>query len=174
MSFKNISFGTPEEFNVLIEIPKGSQNKYEYNEETDKIELDWVFVNDFCLPYNYGLIPQTRGGDGDNLDAFVISSQPIDIGTVVKCRAIGIIKLIDKGEQDDKIIAVSLNDSEYNKYQDIKELSFDYVNIFEEFFKELAIQKNKIMEIKGFKGKEKALEDLESARENFKELKFRE
>ena len=167
MGFKNIPFGTPKEFNVIVEIPKGSQNKYEYNEETDKIELDWVFVNNFCFPYNYGFIPQTKAGDGDSLDAFVLSSSPINRGTIVKSRAIGIIKLIDRGEQDDKIIAVSLTDSEYNECQDIRELSFDYETIFKDFFKELAIQKNKVMEIKGFKGREKALQELKSTSQKF-------
>ncbi len=162
MSFKNIPFGKIDEFNVIIEIPKGSEKKYEYNEESDQIELDWVFTDGFSFPYNYGFIPQTKGGDNDPVDAFVLSSLPINKGTIIKCRAIGIIKLIDRGEQDDKIIAVSLTDLEYNKYEDLSELSFDYKKIFEEFFKELAIQKNKVMEIKGFEGKERAEEELKS------------
>jgi len=165
MSFKNIPFWKIDEFNVIIEIPKGSQNKYEYNEETDEIELDWVFINDFCFPYNYGFIPQTKGGDGDNLDAFVISSRPIDIGTVVKCRAIGIIEQIDREEQDDKIIAIALADPEYNKYQELEELPFDYEATFKEFFDELQIQKNKTIETKAYHGRKRALEELKSARE---------
>jgi len=168
MSFKNIQFGTPEEFNVIIEIPKGSKNKYEHNEETDEIELDWVFVNDFCFPYNYGFIPQTKGGDGDNLDVFVISSHPIDIGTIVKCRAIGMIEQIDRGEQDDKIIAIALADPEYNKCKELEELTFDYEVIFKKFFDELQVQKNKTIETKAYHGSKRALEELKSARQNFK------
>ncbi len=164
MNFKNIPFGAIDGFNVLIEIPKGSQNKYEYNENSDAMELDWVFTNTFCFPFNYGFIPQTKGGDGDCLDVFAISSQPINVGTVVKCRAIGIIKLLDRGEEDDKVIAVALADPEYHKHENISDLSFDYKTIFKEFFKELGIQKNKIMELKGFKGREEALREIEKSR----------
>ena len=163
MSYKNISFGKPDEFNVIVEIPQGSKNKYELNEKTGEIELDWVFTNDFCFPFNYGSIPQTKGGDGDCLDVFVLSSHPINMGTVVKCRAIGIIKLIDRGEQDDKIIAVALADTEYSKYKDISELPFDYETIFTDFFKELGIQKNKVMTIEGFEGESEALKELNKA-----------
>jgi inorganic pyrophosphatase len=162
MSFKNIPFGTIDEFNVIIEISKGSQSKYEYNEEIDEMELDWVFVNDFCFPYNYGFIPQTKGGDGDPLDAFVISSQPINMGTVVKCRAIGMIELIDRGEKDDKILAIALADPEHNKCQNLEDLPFDYKSIFKEFFDELQVQKNKIMEIKAYRDKDRALKELKS------------
>jgi len=162
MSFKNVPFGKIDEFNVIIETPKGSEKKYEYNEESDQIELDWVFTDGFSFPYNYGFIPQTRGGDNDPADVLVLGSLPIERGTILKCRAIGIMKLIDRGEQDDKIIAVSLIDSEYNKYQDIKELPFDYQYILKEFIKELSIQKDKIMEIKGFEGKEITLKELKS------------
>jgi len=168
MSFKNIPFGEINEFNVIIEISKGSEKKYEYNEESDQIELDWVFTDGFSFPYNYGFIPQTRGGDNDPLDVLVLGSLPIGKGTILKCRAIGIMKLIDRGEQDDKIIAVSLTDPEYNKYQDIKELLFDYQSILKKFIKELSIQKNKVMEIKSFEGKEKALEELKSCIQKIK------
>lgn len=163
MSYKNIPFGTLQEFNVLIETPKGSQNKYEYNEEVDEMELDWVFANDFRSPFNYGFIPGTKGGDGDHLDAFVISSQPMDIGTIVKCRAVGMIEQIDRGEKDNKILVVAIVDPEYNKYEDLKELPFDYKAIFKDFFDEIMIQKNKIIKIKGYYGKKRALKELSSA-----------
>ena len=166
MSSKTVPFGKIEAFNVLIEIPKGSQNKYEYNEDLDKMELEQSFTGDFCLPFNYGFIPQTKGGDGDCLDAFVISSQPISIGTIVKCRAIGIIKLLDRGEQDDKVIAVALADPEYSKCKDIGELSFDYETVFKKFFKELSIQENKIIELKEFAGREEALREIKESRIN--------
>ncbi len=168
MSYKNIPFGNIDKFNVLVEIPKGSENKYEYDEKLDVMALEWVFRGGFCFPFNYGFIPETLGGDGDNLDVFVITSHPIPQGTIVKCRAIGIIELLDRGEQDNKIISVPVVDGEYKNCENLSALPFDYKTIFEKFFKELAIQKNKIMEIKGFLDKPQAIEELEKARKNFK------
>jgi len=167
MSFNNIPFGKIDEFNVIVEISKGSQNKFEFNEELDEIELDWIFTGNFCFPFNYGFIPKTRGGDGDHADVFVLSSGPIETGTIVKCRAIGIIELLDRGEEDDKVLAVPLADQEYNKYQYLNDLNFDYKKVFEDFFKELGIQKKKTLEIKGFHEKEKANEQILKYLDNF-------
>jgi len=122
MSYKNIPLGTVEEFNVIVEIPKGSENKYEYDEDLDVIKLDWVFSGGFHFPFDYGYIPETRGGDGDHLDAFVFSSHPIDFGAVVKCRAIGMIELIDRGEEDNKILAVALADPKYTSHKELSDL----------------------------------------------------
>jgi len=168
MILKNIPFGKIDEFNTLVEISKGSQNKYEYNEEFGAMELDWVFTGDFCFPFNYGLIPQTLGGDDDHADTFVLTDHPIEPGVVVKCQAIGVIELLDRGEEDNKILAVALADQEYKKYQDLGDLPFDYKTIFEKFFKELGIQKSKIIEIKDFHGKDRAIQEISKYLENFK------
>jgi inorganic pyrophosphatase len=92
MSLKNVPFGTIDRFNVVVEIPKGSGNKYEYNEELDAITLEWAFTGGFCFPFDYGFIPQTLGGDNDPLDVFVISSHPFSPGIVVSCRTKETIK----------------------------------------------------------------------------------
>ena len=160
MSYKNLPFGSIDAFNVVIEIPKGSQNKYEYDEELDLIKLDWVFTDGFCFPFDYGYIPETRGGDGDHLDAFVLSSIPIEIGTICQCRAIGIIKLLDRGEEDDKILAIPLADPQLKNIQSLEDFKENYEKIFREFFKELEKQKNKIIEIKEFSDSTKAKEEL--------------
>lgn len=168
MGYKNIPFGKTDKFNVIIEIPKGSRNKYEYDEDLDIIKLDWVFSGEFCFPFDYGYIPETRGGDGDHLDAFVFSSHPIALGTVVECRAIGMIELLDRGEKDNKILAVPTADPFYTNHQELSDLDFDYKSIFEEFFKELGVQKNKILTIKGFRDRASAVRELECAHANFK------
>ena len=167
MTYKNIPFGTINKFNVVIEIPKQSKNKYEYDEDLDAIKLDWVFTGGFHFPFDYGYIPETRGGDGDHLDAFIFSSHPIAMGTIVECRTIGMIELLDREEEDNKILAVPLVDPEYKTYQKLSDLTFDYKTIFEEFFKELGIQKNKTMEIKGFRDKQVADSVLEMAHKNY-------
>ena len=161
MSFKDIPFGSKDKFNVVVEISKGSPNKYEYSEELDNLILDWVFTDGFSFPFNYGYIPQTRGGDGDALDVFIVGDQPLDPGVIVECKAVGMIELLDRGEQDDKIIAVALADSTYSKYEELEELSLDYKKVFEDFFAGLGVQKSKTLEIKGFHGSARATKEIE-------------
>ena len=167
MSYKNIPFGGVEKFNVLVETPKGSAHKYEYSEKLDAIVLDFIYTGGFCFPYNYGFIPETLGGDGDNLDAFVLTANPILPGVIVPCRAIGIIELLDRGEEDNKIICVPVTDRDYKSCENLSELSFDYKTIFENFFKEVVVQKNKIIEIKGFFDKARAIEAITEATKSF-------
>ena len=166
MSYKNIPLGAPEKFNVIMEIPKGSEVKYEYDEEFDIIKMDWVFTGGFCFPFDYGYVPQTRGGDGDMLDVFVLGSRSAALGTLVQCRPIGMIELLDRGEQDNKILAVPIQDPNTSKIENLDDLDFDYKTIFTKFFKELGIQKNKIVEIKSFGDKNTALKELELAHKN--------
>ena len=96
-----------EIFEAIIEVPKGSPNKYQL--KMDKLEFDMRFPKGFKIPANYGFIPGTMGGDKDPLDVFVISSKPIKPKTKVKIKPLGIMRCMDDGEQDDKIIAVPVN-----------------------------------------------------------------
>lgn len=164
MDFKNIPFGTNEAFNVLIEISKGSPNKYEYDEEARAIKLEFVFKDGFTFVYNYGLIPETKAPDGDHLDAIVLSDDNLAMGTVVACRAIGMIELIDKGEEDNKIIAVPIADENYKNVQSINDLPKEWFAEAENFFQGIAVQKNKTMEIKSFCDKDRALIELNKCR----------
>lgn len=168
MSYKNIPFGSAEKFNVVVEIQKGGQVKYEYDEDWHEIKVSAIFKNGFGFPFDYGYVPETRGGDGDHLDVFVLGSQSVQMGAVVECRAIGMIELIDRGEKDDKILAIPLNDLGYENIKTLEDLPFDYKTIFETFFKELAVQRKKTMEIKGYKDSEFASQELELANKNFK------
>lgn len=168
MSYKNVPFGTPENFNVVVEIQKGGQIKYEYDEQWHEIKVSAIFKNGFGFPFDYGYVPETRGGDGDHLDVFVLGSQSVQMGAIVECRAIGMIELIDRGEKDDKILAVPTGDLGSENIKTLEDLPFDYKIIFETFFKELAIQRNKTMEVKGYKDKSVASQELELAHKNFK------
>ena len=123
--------------NALIEISAGTLEKWEYNKETKKIELELVndkprIINYLGYPANYGMIPKTllakkNGGDGDQLDVIVIGP-PEPIGNIVKCKIIGILYLVDNFEQDDKLIAIS-HDSNLKKINDISELNDNYDGI---------------------------------------------
>jgi len=167
MNYKNISFGSIDKFNVIIETPKGSENKYEYNEDLDAIEFNWSFKGGFCFPFDYGFIPQTLAEDSDTADVFVITGHHFPSGIIVECKAIGIIEVLDRGKEDNKIIAVPLYDPEYSKYDFLKDLSFDYKTIFENFFKELGIQKSKKIEVTGFNDATAAKQYIEKTNKNF-------
>ncbi|MBI1833934.1 MAG: inorganic diphosphatase [Candidatus Andersenbacteria bacterium] len=164
MSFKNIPFGTFDVFNVVIEIPDGSRNKYEYDEAQDKIILDFVFSETFRWPYNYGYVPQTRGGDGDALDAVVFSNSAIESGTVVPVRAVGMIELLDRGEVDNKLLTIPAADQTQAAFHDLPDLPAEYRERLEQLFIDLAREKQKKIEVLGFRNKERALKELKQAR----------
>lgn len=168
MNYKNIQLGSVDKFNVIIEIPKGSENKYEYDENADAIKFNWAFKNGFCFPFDYGFIPQTLAEDRDTADVFVINDSHFYPGVIMECKAIGIIEVLDRGEVDNKIIAVPLGDPVYGKYESLRDLSFDYKKVFGDFFKELAIQKDKKIEVRGFEDAVVAKKYIGETHKNFK------
>ena len=126
---------TPDLFKVFIEIPKGSKAKYELDKETGLIKLDRVLYTSTHYPHNYGFIPLTFCDDGDPLDVLILCSEVLYPATTLNGRAIGVLKTLDNGKKDSKIIAVSTDDPFYNTYFDIKELPkhiFDEIkNLFD-------------------------------------------
>jgi inorganic pyrophosphatase len=100
----------PENVNVVVEIPKGSQNKYEFDKDTQLFKLDRVLFSPMHYPGDYGLIPQTLGGDGDPLDGLVIVNYPTYPGVLISARPIGILLMEDNGEPDEKILCVPQDD----------------------------------------------------------------
>lgn len=145
---------------------KEAKIKYEYDEELDVMKLDFVFGG-LSYSFNYGFIPEARAEDGDHLDVIVLSSQLLALGTVVQARPIGLIEIIDRSEEDHKIIAVPLFDAQYADWQSIKDVPAAQIKKFEEFFPEVARQKNKKMEVKGFFDKDRAILELNKCRERY-------
>ena len=111
-----------DRFEALIEIPKGSKAKYELDKNTGLVRLDRVLYTSTVYPANYGFIPCTLADDGDPLDVLVLCNEVIFPMTLVTCVPIGVIKMIDSGELDEKIIAVPVNDPTYNGFADITDL----------------------------------------------------
>ena len=107
-----------DEFCAYIEIAKGSKVKYELDKETGLIKFDRLLHTSMVYPANYGFIPRTLGGDHDPLDVLVLTSEPLMPGVLVDCRPIGMIKMVDDGEMDEKIIAVAKGDPFFK--EDIK------------------------------------------------------
>lgn len=148
----------PNNFIAFIEIERGSKNKYELDKETGLIILDRVLYTATHYPMNYGFIPRTLSEDGDPLDVFVLCSETIESGALVKCYPIGIINMTDQSEQDQKIIAVPFGDPVYNIYTDISELP---KNMFKELSHFLSVYKqleNKKVEIGSIEGSKAAAE----------------
>ena len=165
MIFKNLPFGSIDSLNVLVEIPAGSSNKYEYDEKLQEIVLDYVFPDNFCFPFSYGSVAATRAGDGDPLDAVVLSSYPIMSGAVAQVKPIGILKLKDRGEQDNKLITVPLCDPLAAKLHDMADLSVAKQKQIRQFFQEVGRIKKKKMEIEGFFGRAEAIKEINNSRE---------
>ena len=131
MSTKRV---TPTDFVCVIEISKGSKNKYELDKETGLLILDRILHTSTHYPANYGFIPRTYGDDGDPLDVLLLCSEPVQPMTLVRAYPIGVISMLDNGKNDEKIIAVPFNDPNYNCYHDISELPSHVVDEMEHFF----------------------------------------
>jgi inorganic pyrophosphatase len=112
----------PEMVNVIVEIPKGSQNKYEYDKELGVFALDRVLFSPMHYPGDYGIIPQTLGEDGDALDALVMVSYATYPGILIPSRPIGVLHMRDNGEGDDKILCVPIHDGRMTHLTDAHEI----------------------------------------------------
>lgn len=152
--------GSPEEFNVLVEIPEGSANKYEYDEDSGSLVLNFVFRDGLHFPFNYGFVPHTKSEDGDPLDAMILSSFPIQPNTVVSVKPIGILRLKDRGKQDNKLVTVPAHDPLVEKLKSITDLGDKEKDGMVSFYKEVGVQKNKTMDIEGFFGKNEAIAEV--------------
>lgn len=151
-----------EKFKVFIEIEQGSNEKYEYDKLSKELKLDFVFDNLF-FPYNYGFIPNTLSGDGEELDAVILSSAPIARGRTVVCKAIGMMEVIDRGEEDNKIICVPVSDPLAEQYHDIGDMSADKQREFKEFLRNIGLQKKKDMEVRAFVNRGLAEKEIKKA-----------
>ena len=125
---------TPDDFIAVIEIPKGSKNKYELDKETGLLQLDRILHTSTHYPANYGLIPRTYADDNDPLDVLVLCSETLSPMTLVRCYPIGVIRMLDQGHRDDKIIAIPFEDPNYNSYRDISDLPRHIVEEMIHFF----------------------------------------
>ncbi|MFJ8045024.1 inorganic diphosphatase [Kitasatospora sp. NPDC096147] len=128
------------EFDVLIEIPKGSRNKYEVDHESGRLRLDRMLFTSTRYPADYGYVEGTLADDGDPLDALVILEEPTFPGCLIKCRAIGMFKMTDEAGGDDKLLCVPATDPRWSHLQDIQHVSeFDRLEIqhFFEVYKDL-------------------------------------
>jgi len=124
----------PEVIYVVVEIPKGSRNKYEYDEKGGFVKLDRVLFSSLHYPGDYGLVPQTLHADGDPLDVLVITNAPTFSGCVIEARPLGIFHLVDRGQLDDKILAVPHTDPLFKEYHSLKDVPPHFLDEMTHFF----------------------------------------
>lgn len=155
----------PEEINAIIEIPKGSNNKYEIDKPTGLIKLDRANYSAAAFPYDYGLAPQTLWDDGDPLDIIVLTTYPLAPGILVNVRPVAVIDMVDDGESDYKVIAVPTEDKRWDDVQDIGDLNKHMLKEFKHFLETYKMLKGKPapVEIKGIYGKKEALDAVRKA-----------
>ena len=165
---KDIASGTGEEMNVIVEINKGSKNKYEIDKETGLIALDRVGYTTQDFPYDYGFVPQTLWDDGDPLDVIILTTAPLFPGLLVRVRPVGVMNMVDDGDSDAKIIAVPVSDPRWKEVQDIGDVNKHTLKEMEHFYLTYKNLQNKVVSISGFEGKAKAVEAFHKATAAYK------
>lgn len=171
--YHEVPCGTPDEFNVIVDIPKGSSNKYEYDEEGGYFKLDRVVHHQMFFPFDYGFIPQTHAGDGDATDVCLLLTYPTFPGCVIKARAIGMIKTADQDGEDAKILAVPVSklDPRFDELKSIEDLpkhSQEELLIFFKEVKKLEKAKYDKVMINGFGSVEEAKAEIQKSMDAYK------
>jgi len=160
----------PEEVNALIEIPKGSRNKYEMDHETGVVFLDRVLHTAFVFPFDYGIIPQTWYLDGDPMDIMVLTQAPTFPGCVVPSRPIGLMKMKDEAGEDYKVLAVPVKDPVFENIRGLKDVSeglLEQIKHFFEHYKEL--ERGKWTRVEGWEDADSAKKAINESIERYRQ-----
>ncbi len=158
-------------FPVVIEIPKGSKNKYELDKETGLLRLDRVLYSAVHYPADYGFIPRTYCDDSDPLDALVLGQEPVFPLTIVEARAIGVMRMRDEKGIDDKIVAVSVRDPAFAEYVDKDQLPNHVLRELRRFFEDYKALEHKKVVVDDLLGPADALRIIQEALELYRRLR---
>ena len=153
----------PTEFTAVIEIPMGSSVKYELDKDTGMLRVDRILYSAVYYPANYGFIPQTLAEDDDPLDVLVLCQEAVAPLTLVTARTIGLMTMIDGGKRDHKILAVAVNDPEYNGFREAGELPAHRLTMLRRFFQDYKSLEGKTVEVDEFQPAAAALPIIEAA-----------
>ncbi len=153
----------PDLVTAVVEIPSGSRNKYELDKESGLLRLDRVLYSAVHYPGDYGFFPRTLVEDGDPLDILVRINEPTFPGCQIEARPIGVLKMLDKGEPDDKILAVPASDPFHNEYFDIADLPQHYLAEIEHFFHIYKDLEGKRVTILGWEKSEVAMQIIQDS-----------
>jgi inorganic pyrophosphatase len=158
-------------FPVVIEVPKGSKNKYELDKETGFLRLDRVLYSAVHYPANYGFLPRTYCDDGDPLDALVLGQEPVHPLAVVEARAIGAMRMRDEKGIDDKILAVNVADPSVADYMDHGQLPAHTLREIKRFFEDYKQLEQKQVVVEDFMGPEDALRTIRESLELYRKMR---
>jgi len=161
----------PEDFVAVIEIPKGGKKKYELDKETGLLRLDRVLFTSTHYPANYGFIPGTLSQDHDPLDVLVLCQECLDPMVVVECYPVGVLKMIDEDEEDEKIIAIPKGDPSLNLYQDLSELPPHQFQEIKHFFEVYKFLENKVTYVEEILNREAAVTIIADAIKSYQKMK---
>ena len=163
---------TPDEFIAVIEIPKGSKQKYELDKKTGLLILDRILYTSTHYPANYGFIPHTLADDGDPLDVLVLCSESLLPLSLVKVYPIGVITMNDNGKNDEKIIAIPFTDPNYNSYKTIADLPKHVFDEMQHFFSVYKTLEGKNTAVNTVRGREDAIAIIEKSLASYKDNLF--
>jgi inorganic pyrophosphatase len=155
----------------LVEIPKGSRNKYEYDHDMDVIKLDRFLFSSMVYPTDYGFIPDTLSQDGDPLDAMVLVSEPTFPGCVIEVKAIALFRMEDDKGIDDKVLCVPLTDPSWNTLETLEDVPSQLRDEIAHFFSVYKDLEQKKVNVDGWYSREDALEEIEASRVRCRESK---
>jgi inorganic pyrophosphatase len=158
-------------FPVIVEIPKGSTNKYELDKETGLLRLDRVLYSAVYYPADYGFIPRTYCDDGDPLDALVLGQEPVYPLTIVQARAVGVMRMRDEKGVDDKIVAVSVRDPSFEEYTDKAQLPPHVLRQVQRFFEDYKVLEHKQVVVEDMLGPDDALRIIREALDLYRRLR---
>jgi inorganic pyrophosphatase len=159
----------PNIVNAIIEIPKGSKAKYEIDKDSGLLKLDRILFSSVMYPANYGFIPQTYCDDHDPLDILVLCSADVYPMSMIEAKVIGVMHMVDNGEQDDKIIAVAKNDMSVNYIDDLNELPPHAMKEIVRFFQDYKALEEKNVTIEHLLGKPYAFKVIKESLELYKQ-----
>ncbi len=154
---------------VVVEIPRKSRNKYEYDERDGFMKLDRVLFSSLEYPGDYGFIPRTLHRDGDPLDVLVMTNEPTFSGCVIEARPLGVFRLIDKGDEDDKILAVPHTDPLSDEYRVLEDVSAHFLQEVAHFFSVYKDLESADVEARGWDGRDEAYREVEDAVRRYRE-----
>ncbi len=162
----------PKQVNAVIEIPRRSRNKIEYQDEEGYFKLDRVIHSPFHYPGDYGFIPQTISEDGDALDILVLTEEPTFTGCVIEVRPIGVLRMEDESGTDDKVLAAPMKDPRKADYRDIKSVNKHKRQEIAHFFSDYKeLEKSKWVKVKNWLGAKKAHKQVKKAMDKYDEEK---
>ncbi|MGH9491652.1 MAG: inorganic diphosphatase [Terriglobales bacterium] len=168
-NLKDLPIGAeaPEQVHAIIEIPRGTRTKYEYDVHLGVFRLDRVLYASMFYPTAYGFIPGTIAADGDPVDVLVMISEPLDVGVMLRARPVGLLKMQDEKGEDDKVLAAAVDDPTYRNLRELEDVTEDELRLIEHFFRSYKTLERKHVASQGWSPRPAALEAVRAGRAEY-------